>query len=92
MKKSLISSHFAHHRPRDKLVTYYLNAYAKENDNQKYFDYLERLRQSGETNMYGAVPYLQSEFLELRDDRNKAGDILLVWISTFNEKEDDTPC
>ena len=24
MKKSLISSHFAHHRPRDKLVTYYL--------------------------------------------------------------------
>ena len=27
MKKSLISSHFAHHRPRDKLVTYYLTAY-----------------------------------------------------------------
>ena len=24
MKKSLISNHFAHHRPRDKLVTYYL--------------------------------------------------------------------
>ena len=27
MKKSLISSHFAHHRPRDKLVTYYLTVY-----------------------------------------------------------------
>ena len=27
MKKSLISSHFAHHRPRDKLVTYYLYCY-----------------------------------------------------------------
>ena len=27
MKKSLISSHFAHHRPRDKLVTYYLTAF-----------------------------------------------------------------
>ena len=27
MKKSLISSHFAHHRPRDKLVTHYLTAY-----------------------------------------------------------------
>ena len=27
MKKSLISSHFAHHRPRDKLVTYYLTCY-----------------------------------------------------------------
>jgi hypothetical protein len=24
MKKSLISSHSAYHRPRDKLVTYYL--------------------------------------------------------------------
>ena len=92
MKKSLISSHFAHHRPRDKLVTYYLNAYAKENDNQKYFDYLERLRQSGETNMYGAAPYLQSEFPELRYDRNRAGDILLAWIRTFNGKEDDTSC
>lgn len=27
MKKSLISSHFAHHRPRDKLVTYYLTCF-----------------------------------------------------------------
>ena len=27
MKNPLISSHFAHHRPRDKLVTYYLTAY-----------------------------------------------------------------
>ena len=53
---------------------------------------LERLRQSGETNMYGAVPYLQSEFPELRDNRSRAGDILLAWIRTFNEKEDDTPC
>ena len=30
MKKSLISSHFAHHRPRDKLVTYYIYCYDKE--------------------------------------------------------------
>ena len=29
MKKSLISSHFAHHRPRDKLVTYYLIHFVK---------------------------------------------------------------
>lgn len=69
----------------------YLNAYIKEHDNQKYFDYLERLRQSGETNMYGAAPYLQAEFPELRDNRSRTGDILLAWIRTFN-KEDDTPC
>lgn len=70
----------------------YLNAYIKEHDNQKYFDYLERLRQSGETNMYGAAPYLQAEFPELRYDRNKAGDILLAWIRTFDKREDDTLC
>ena len=27
MKKSLISRHFAHHRSRDKLVTYYLTCF-----------------------------------------------------------------
>lgn len=70
----------------------YLNAYIKEHDNQKYFDYLERLRQSGETNMYGAAPYLQVEFPELRYDRNKAGDILLAWIRTFDKREDGTSC
>ena len=53
---------------------------------------LERLRQSGETNMYGAAPYLQAEFPELRYDRNKAGDILLAWIRTFDKREDDTSC
>ena len=30
MKKSLISSHFAHHRPRDKLVTYYIYCYQRK--------------------------------------------------------------
>ena len=70
----------------------YLNAYIKEHDNQKYFVYLERLRQSGETNMYGAAPYLQAEFPELRYDRNKAGDILLAWIRTFDKREDCTSC
>lgn len=34
---------------------------------QKYFDYLEELRQSGETNMYGTARYLEREFPELQD-------------------------
>ena len=29
------------------------------NSNKIYFDYLENLRQSGETNMFGATLYLQ---------------------------------
>lgn len=49
----------------------YLNAYTKEENYQKYFDFLEKLRQSGETNMYGAVPYLQSEFPELRGSQKR---------------------
>ena len=55
----------------------------KENEmekNQKYFDYLEALRQSGVTNMMGAVPYLQNEFPELRSDRKRAQEILLDWM------------
>lgn len=31
---------------------------------QKHFNYLEELRQSGETNMWGAAPYLRAEFPE----------------------------
>ena len=70
----------------------YLNAYIKEKNYQRYFDYLERLRQSGETNMYGAEPYLQSEFPELRYDKDKAREILLAWIKTFDERGDSAPC
>ena len=56
------------------------------------FDYLEKLRQSGATNMYGATPYLQEEFPELRYDRDKAKEILLAWIKTFEPEEGDAPC
>ena len=43
----------------------------------KYFRYLEKLRNSGKTNMYGASPYLQREFPELRYDLKQAKEILL---------------
>ena len=70
----------------------YLNAYTKEENYQKYFDFLEKLRQSGETNMYGAVPYLQSEFPELRGSQKKANAILIAWIKSFEMKEGGEPC
>lgn len=92
MKKSLISSHFAHHRPRDKLVTYYLNAYAKGQNRKKYFNFLEKLRESGETNVYGAVPYLQDNFRELRYALEDAKRILLDWFKTFEEKGANSEC
>ena len=59
-----------------------LSTYSK-NECQKYFDYLERLRQSGETNMYVAASYLQGEFPELRYSPELARKILLAWFGTF---------
>lgn len=55
---------------------------------EKYFVYLEQLRQSGETNMFGAVPYLQREFPELSFDRNKAVQVLRVWMDSVQKKEE----
>ncbi len=52
---------------------------------EKYFDFLDDLRDSGETNMFGAAPYLQEAFLELRSDRKKANEILVAWIHRFDK-------
>lgn len=50
---------------------------------EKYYTYLDDLRDSGETNMFGARPYLQREFgLEAKE----AGKILSNWMETFSER------
>ena len=46
------------------------------------FLYLEQLKESGETNMFGAVPYLQQHF-EL--DKKTAREWLLKWIKSYNK-------
>jgi len=46
---------------------------------QEYFDYLEELRQSGETNMFGARPYLSAAFGELGSV--EAGNVLCKWMN-----------
>ena len=50
---------------------------------QKMFEYLDDLRESGETNMFGARPYLEDEF-EL--NKSDAGVILSEWMTTFSER------
>ena len=52
-------------------------------DKEEYFEYLDDLRESGVTNMYGASLYLQEEF-DL--DRQEAEDILVEWMQTFSER------
>jgi hypothetical protein len=54
---------------------------------EKYFAYLDELRESGETNMLGAVPYLQRRFPELAGDRARAQKILTAWMHSFDEED-----
>ena len=49
---------------------------------KEYFTYLEELRHSGVTNMYGARPYLQKKFPELTDDPERASVILKAWMDS----------
>lgn len=52
-------------------------------DKEEYFVYLDELRESGETNMFGAIPYLEAEF-DLKPGEAKA--ILVEWMQTFSER------
>ena len=51
---------------------------------EEHLDYLDALRESGETNMYGARPYLMREFPDLTKDEALA--ILRHWQDTFPRK------
>jgi hypothetical protein len=52
--------------------------------NNKYWIFLEKLRRSGKTNMYGAVPYIQEEFCL---DYNSAKKILVDWMKNYNRED-----
>lgn len=49
---------------------------------EEVYGYLEELRESGETNMFGASPYLQDEF---GFDRREARIVLLDWMNNYNK-------
>jgi hypothetical protein len=59
----------------------------------EHLEYLDDLRESGETNMFGARPYLMREFPEL--DKDQAGKVLSYWMATFSDRhpepEADSP-
>ena len=51
----------------------------------EYFAFLDSLRETGVTNMFGAAPYL----VEVYDmDKRKARDVLLSWMQSKQEKAD----
>lgn len=52
--------------------------------NNKYWIYLEWLRRTGITNIYGASPYLQNEF---NLDAKEAKQILVSWMQNYNPND-----
>jgi hypothetical protein len=54
-----------------------------EYDRDEVFEYLDDLRESGETNMWGAGPYLQEQFAMTKSE---AGAAHTEWMRTFGER------
>jgi len=53
---------------------------------KKHLEFLDVVRESGETNMYGAGPYLIEQF---GVSRVESREILGYWMKTFTERHDD---
>ena len=49
---------------------------------EEYLKYLEELRKSGATNMFGAAPYLEAKF---GLTRTEARDVLRYWMDHYGE-------
>jgi len=53
-------------------------------NNEDYLTYLDDLRESGVTNMFGATPYLMRTSPELSEEN--ARKVLKNWMKTFSER------
>ena len=54
-----------------------------EQEKQEVFEYLDELRESGVTNMFGARPYVMAEFGMAKKE---AAGLLTEWMQTFSER------
>lgn len=51
---------------------------------ESYFKYLDDLRESGTTNMFGAAPYLMRRF---GLGKSEARTVLMQWMSSYEERD-----
>ena len=51
---------------------------------EAYYNFLENLRRSGVTNMFGAAPYLQAEF---GMDAKEAKNVLVEWMKNYDRND-----
>jgi len=52
-------------------------------DISEYYSYLDVLRESGVTNMFGAAPYLMDEF---GLDKRVAREVLMSWMESYRDR------
>lgn len=52
---------------------------------EEHLTYLDKLRESGDTNMFGAVPFIEAEFWRLT--RDEAKELLTYWMKTFATRQ-----
>lgn len=50
----------------------------------EHLEFLDELRESGETNMFGAGPYVSDEFGE---DKHQAREIVSYWMQSFGDPD-----
>ena len=55
----------------------------------EHLEFLDKLRESGVTNMWGASPYLEDEFPDDFMNEKEAGKVLTYWMKTFSERHRD---
>lgn len=53
---------------------------------EEYLNFLDGLRESGKTNMFGAAPYVQKYFHISADNARK---VLTYWMHTFSDRHND---
>jgi len=58
-----------------------MEAKTTSEETQEHFDFLEELRESGITNMFGAGPFLEDEFPDL--NAQEARTVLGKWMDSF---------
>ena len=55
------------------------------NENEKYYQYLDKLRNGGVTNMFAAATWIADEFdIEIREARK----ILAEWMESYGERHE----
>ena len=55
----------------------------------KHLEFLDALRESGQTNMLAAGPFIQEHFTGQNIDMRQARDILMYWLDSFEERHSD---